>query len=168
MVRFSQPGVSASHAIDYFSMHMASDDCLAEQGQSEMVWVGRDAGRLGISGHVQKEEFQRLCEGEHPITGERLGQRERGPVRRVCYFGQISATKEVSIAHLVGGDKRIINWWREAAAGTAREIEAVIAGRLCQGGIDNKDRLTESMVAPSLPMKPAVCSIHNCMRMSAS
>src|ERR1700677_3143278 len=123
MVRFDQPCVSSSHAINYFSMHMASDDYLTEQGQAELVWIGCDAERLGLSGRVEKEEFQRLCEGKHPVSGERLGVRERGPVKRVCYFGQISAPKDVSIAYLVGGDERIGEWWREAVADTVREIE---------------------------------------------
>ena len=33
--------------------------------------------------------------------------RDSGPVKRVCYFGQISPPKDVSIAYLVGGDGRI-------------------------------------------------------------
>ncbi len=147
MVRFDQPCVSASHAINYFSMHMASDDYLTEQGRVEMVWVGRDARRLGLSGQVEKDEFQRLCEGKHPVSGERLGSRERGPVRRVCYFGKISAPKDVSIAYLVGVDSRIAGWWQEAVADTVKEIEAVTATRLRKGGVDDKDRLTGSMVA---------------------
>jgi len=76
-----------------------------------------------------------------------LGKRERGQVRRVCYFGQISAPKDVSIAYLVGQDERIARWWKEAVADTVKEIEAVTATRLRKGGEDNKDRLTGSMVA---------------------
>jgi len=76
-----------------------------------------------------------------------LGKRERGPVRRVCYFGQISAPKDVSIAYLVGQDERIAEWWKEAVADTVKEIEAVTATRLRKGGVDNKDRATGSMVA---------------------
>jgi hypothetical protein len=45
--------------------------------------------------------------GHRPLTGEKLGMRDSGPVKRVCYFGQISPPKDVSIAYLVGGDGRI-------------------------------------------------------------
>ena len=128
-------------------MHMASNDYLTEQGQAEMVWIGRDAERLRLSGNVEKEEFQRLREGKHTVSVERLGVRERGPVKRVCYFGQISAPKDVSIAYLVGGDERIGAWWEEAVADMVKEIEAVTATRLRKGGVDDKDRLTGSMVA---------------------
>ncbi len=147
MVRFDQPCVHLNHALNYFSMHMASDDYLTEQGQSEMVWIGKDAERLGLSGQLGKDEFSRLCGGLHPSLEERLGKRERGPVRRVCYFGQISAPKDVSIAYLVGGDERIAAWWKEAVTDTVKEIEAVTATRLRKGGIDDRDRLTGSMVA---------------------
>ncbi len=147
MVRFDQQCVHLNHALNYFSMHMASDDYLTEQGQSELVWIGKDAERLGLSGQVSKDEFARLCEGLHPSEEERLGKRERGPVKRVCYFGQISAPKDVSIAYLVGGDERIAGWWKEAVADTVKEIEAVTATRVRKGGIDDKDRQTGSMVA---------------------
>ena len=70
MVRFDQPCVNASHAINYFSMHMASDDYLTEQGQAEMIWIGHDAERLGLSGRVEKEEFKRLCEGKRTAEDE--------------------------------------------------------------------------------------------------
>ena len=46
MVRFDKPCVSLSHAVRYFERHMASDDYLTEEGQAEMVWIGRDAERL--------------------------------------------------------------------------------------------------------------------------
>jgi conjugative relaxase-like TrwC/TraI family protein len=54
--------------------------------------------------------------------------------RRICFFAQISAPKDVSIACLVGGDRRIASWWKEAVAETLREIEAVAATRVRKGG----------------------------------
>ena len=74
---------------------------------------------------VQKDDFRKLCEGKHPVTGETLSVRESGPVRRVCYFGQIAPPKDVSIAYLVGGDERIAGWWKEAVNDTVKEIEAI-------------------------------------------
>src|SRR5882762_3387273 len=100
MVRFDKPCVSVSHAVRYFEKHMASDDYLTEEGQAEMVWVGRDAERLRLSGQVQKDDFRKLCEGRHPVTDERLAVIDR-QVKRVCYFAQISPPKDVSVAYLV-------------------------------------------------------------------
>jgi conjugative relaxase-like TrwC/TraI family protein len=36
------------------------------------AWLGRGARRLGLDGVVGREEFQRVLEGRHPATGERL------------------------------------------------------------------------------------------------
>ena len=112
-----------------------------------MVWVGEGAERLGLQGTVQKDEFRRLCEGKHPVTGENLAAKERGPVKRVCYFGQVSPPKDVSIAYLVGGDERIAGWWKEAIKETVKEIEAVTATRIRKADIEDQNRYTGNMVA---------------------
>ena len=149
MVRFDKPCVNVTHALNYFKMHMAGDDYLTEHGQAEMVWVGRDAARLGLHGTVQKDDFRKLCEGKHPFTGHKLGGRERGVKQRICYFGQISPPKDVSIAYLVGGDERIARWWKDAVRDTVKEIEAVTATRIRIGKsrTEDQDRYTGSMVA---------------------
>src|SRR5262249_6051277 len=36
------------------------------------VWYGELAARWGLAGEVREEHFQRLAEGQHPITGEQL------------------------------------------------------------------------------------------------
>src|SRR5688572_2988609 len=36
------------------------------------AWVGGGARRLGLEGVVGRDEFQRVLEGRHPHTGERL------------------------------------------------------------------------------------------------
>jgi conjugative relaxase-like TrwC/TraI family protein len=147
MVRFDKPCVSVTHALNYFKMHMAGDDYLTEHGQAEMVWCGYDAARLGLHGTVLKDDFRKLCEGKHPVTGETLGVRDSGPVRRTCYFGQVSPPKDVSIAYLVGGDERIAGWWKDVVNDTIKEIEAITATRVRKGGIDDQDRFTGNMVA---------------------
>lgn len=60
--------------------------------------------------------------------------RDLGARRRICFFAQVSAPKHVSIACLVGGDRRIATWWKEAVAETVREIEAVAATRVRKAG----------------------------------
>jgi conjugative relaxase-like TrwC/TraI family protein len=149
MVRFDKPCVNVTHALNYFKMHMAGDDYLTEHGQAEMVWVGKDAALLGLHGTVQKDDFRKLCEGKHPVTGHKLGGRERGVKQRICYFGQISPPKDVSIAYLVGGDERIAQWWKDAVNDTVKEIEAVTATRIRIGKkrTEDQDRYTGGMVA---------------------
>ena len=81
-----------------------------------------------------------------PFTDKKLTPRDNGQNRRVCYFGQISAPKDVSIAHLVGGDSRIANWWQESVKETLKEIEGVTSTRVRLGGAI-EDRPTSNMVA---------------------
>ncbi|OAM87136.1 conjugal transfer protein [Termitidicoccus mucosus] len=146
MVRFDKPCIRVDAAVSYFRQHLRVGDYLTEEGQAEMVWFGQGAARLGLNGVCQLEALERLCAGQHPATGERLGVRDKGSKRRVCYFGQISAPKDVSIALLVGGDRRIEAWWQEAVQETLQEVEAVTATRVRRGGV-NADRVTGNMMA---------------------
>lgn len=146
MVRFDKPCCRVSGAVEYFREHMEIGDYLDQGGQAELIWFGQGADRLNLRGGCRREHFERLCEGRHPLTGERLTARDKGASRRVCFFGQISPPKDVSIACLVGGDERIQVWWDEAVRDTLREIEAVTATRVRRAGAD-EDRPTGNMVA---------------------
>lgn len=146
MVRFDQPCVLVSGAVEYFREHMAVGDYLTQAGKSQMTWTGAGAARLGRKGQCRMEHFENLCQGLHPETGEKLMVRDKGARRRVCFFGQISAPKDVSLLHLVGGDERIGRWWQEAVADTLGEIEAATATRVRRGGA-NEDRPTANMIA---------------------
>jgi len=146
MVRFDKPCVLVKGAVEYFREHMALGDYLTQEGQTEMTWVGAGAERLGLTGHCQLPHFENLCRGLHPVTGEKLMVRDKGAFRRVCYFGQISPPKDVSVLYLVGGDQRIGGWWREAVTETLREMEGVTATRVRRDG-ENTDRVTGNMVA---------------------
>ncbi len=146
MVRFDQPCFLVKGAVEYFREHMALGDYLTEAGQAEMAWVGKGAAMLGLSGLCDLTHFERLCRGRHPLTDEKLMVRDKGSRRRVCYFGQVSPPKDVSVLHLVGGDERIAGWWRDAVDETVREIEAVTATRVRRDGA-NGNRVTSNMVA---------------------
>ena len=146
MVRVDQPCRSIEGALNYFTEHMGKGDYLTQGGQLQMVWYGQGAEMLNLRGEVQVEQFAHLCAGKDPETGERLMVREKAN-RRVCYFAQISAPKDVSIARLVGEDKRIDQWWQESVRETLREIEAVIETRVRGSGRRDEDRITGKMVA---------------------
>lgn len=146
MVRFDKPCVLVAGAVEYFREHMVVGDYLTESGAAEMTWAGRGAERLGLRGTCRLDEFERLCQGLHPATGEKLLVRDKGEGRRVGYFGQVSPPKDVSLLHLVGGDQRIAAWWEESVRETLREIESTTATRVRRGGA-NYDRVTGNMVA---------------------
>jgi conjugative relaxase-like TrwC/TraI family protein len=146
MVRFDKPCVHVSHAANYFSIHMAKQDYLSQGGAVTMTWVGKGAERLHLPETVIENDFVQLCRGYDPTTGKRLMVRDKGIQRRVCYFGQISPPKDVSVTYLVGGDERIEKWWQESVKETLAEIEAVTATRVRRGRAD-EDRMTGEMIA---------------------
>jgi conjugative relaxase-like TrwC/TraI family protein len=145
MVRFDQPCYAVKGAVEYFREHMALGDYLSQHGRAEMTWCGKGAEQLGLAGQCDLVQFEKLCRGLHPAAGEKLMVRDKGAARRVCYFGQISPPKDVSVLHLVGGDARIAGWWTEAVAETLVEMEAVAATRVRRGG-KNEDRTTGNVV----------------------
>lgn len=149
MVRFDKPCVLANGAVEYFREHMAVGDYLTQEGKVEMTWQGQGAKRLGLEGACELAHFTNLCAGLHPVTGVKLMVRNKGENRRVCYFGQISPPKDVSVLHLVGGDERIGQWWQEAVAETLKEAEALTATRVRRDG-QNFDRRTGEMVAAAV------------------
>jgi conjugative relaxase-like TrwC/TraI family protein len=146
MVRFDKPCLRVKGAVEYFREHMGIGDYLNQGGQADLTWYGRGAERLGLKGQCRPEDFENLCRRRHPRTGEKLTVRDRGTAGRVCYFGQISPPKYVSLACLVGGDERIRAWWDEAVRETLQEMEALTATRVRRNGADD-DRHTGNMVA---------------------
>jgi conjugative relaxase-like TrwC/TraI family protein len=146
MVRFDKPCRRATGAVDYFREHLGVGDYLTEGKQTQMTWFGRGAVRLGLEGACDLVHFENLCRGRHPISGDKLMVRDKGAQRRVCYFGQISAPKDVSLAYLVGGDQRIGAWWDEAIKTALAEIEVVTATRVRRQGAC-EDRVTGNMIA---------------------
>lgn len=92
-------------------------DYYAEGQRVSGEWIGLGAERLGLSGEVRAEEFLRLCDNQHPETGEKLTQRIKttrrdgediAANRRIFYDFTFSPPKSVSLAAFVGGDQRIL------------------------------------------------------------
>jgi conjugative relaxase-like TrwC/TraI family protein len=104
------------NAKGYFEEHLCVGDYYAEHQRVQGEWVGEGAALLGLSGQVRRDQFLSLCENQHPASREFLTQRQNttrrdggGEVanRRVSYDFTFSPPKSVSIAALVGGDRRI-------------------------------------------------------------
>jgi len=88
----------------------------------EGEWLGLGAEKLGLKGAVGEEAFIALCEGKHPETGLRLGQRlnlvrhEGDDVkanRRIFFDFTIAPPKSVSVVALFQ-DQRILELHEQA------------------------------------------------------
>ncbi len=144
------------NAQSYFEEHLAVGDYYSEGEQVVGEWIGVGAKALGLSGAVGKDAFLRLCENQHPQTGERLTARTKdtrssadggeAANRRVFFDFTFSPPKSVSIAALVGEDQRIVAAHRAAVKIAAIELERFAATRVRMAGA-NADRTTGNIVA---------------------
>ena len=131
------------NAKEYFEEHLCVGDYYDEGQRVAGEWFGLGAEQLGLSGKVRADDFLRLCENQHPATGETLTQRlnttriedgEKAANRRIFYDFTFSPPKSVSFAALAGDDERIVEAHDRAVRSALREFEAFAATRVRVGG----------------------------------
>jgi conjugative relaxase-like TrwC/TraI family protein len=107
------------------------------------TWHGQLAEQWGLVGDVDDERFQRLAEGQHPMTGEALvrhqtacrytngaGKTVTAMEHRAAWDATFSAPKSVSLTALVGGDDRVREAHRHAVSAALQELEPYVQARL--------------------------------------
>jgi conjugative relaxase-like TrwC/TraI family protein len=144
MLRISK-ALSASQAQTYHAREFASpEQSYWSRGQEVPgQWQGQLAGEFGMSGPVGAEEFARLSEGQHPVTGEQLvqhrqayeytgsdGKTIKSVEHRAGWDATFSAPKSISLTALVGGDERIREAHREAVTIALTELERYTQARI--------------------------------------
>ena len=118
-----------------------------------MGWRGGGAARIGRK--VRADDFLRLCENQHPATGEKLtpelkttrikdGQTVAD--RRIFYDFTFSPPKSVSLAGFLGDDERIFKAHDRAARVALKNFEDFAATRIRIGGA-RSERLTGNFAA---------------------
>jgi conjugative relaxase-like TrwC/TraI family protein len=145
MVSLSPNALSASHAQRYHREEFAhaKSNYYTEGDRVCGEWRGQLAARLGLAGEVSAEQFARLTEGQHPLTGERLVRHrasyeyvnEKGePVQsvehRAGWDAVFSAPKSVSVTAFVGGDERVREAHRESVLVAAAAMEKYAQARM--------------------------------------
>ena len=144
MLTISNP-LSASQAQAYHAEEFsnARENYYTQGDQIRGEWHGRLAEQWGLRGEVGEEHFQRLTEGQHPITGEQLvrhkaareyvnehGQKVRTMEHRAGWDATFSAPKSVSLTALVGGDERIREAHQQSVAVALDELERYTQARI--------------------------------------
>jgi conjugative relaxase-like TrwC/TraI family protein len=124
MIRISQQD-SASAAKSYYS----TADYYTEGQELVGSWGGKGAARLALSGTVDKESFDRLCDNLDPRTGKQLTVRTRAE-RTVGYDFTFSVPKSVSLLYGRTGDEQILDAFRWSVDETMREMEAEMQTRV--------------------------------------
>ena len=132
-------------AKDYFKQELAQADYYMKDGQQiSGEWHGLGAKALGLAGGIEKESFDRLCDNQHPETGEQLTARMKAN-RRATYDFTFDAPKSVTLAYELGGDERVRAAFQESVRETMAEVEQAMAVRVRKGG-QFHDRVTGNMV----------------------
>ena len=158
MLTISKP-LSAAQARRYHTdeFQNARENYYSEGELIRGAWHGQLASQWGLGGEVREEHFQRLAEGQHPITGEQLvrhqtaretknasGHAVTTMEHRAGWDGTFSAPKSVSITALVGRDDRVREAHRESVRVALNELELYVAARL---GGNRRPETTGNFVA---------------------
>jgi conjugative relaxase-like TrwC/TraI family protein len=120
-------------------------------------WRGKLAEEMNLRGAVKTEQFERLCDGLHPETGEQLvrhapvkkytnryGKEITTMTHRAGWDATFSAPKSVSLAAIVGGDERIKEAHRKSVYRALDEVEKHIEARI---GGNNPSERTGKMIS---------------------
>ncbi len=106
-------------------------------------WHGHLAARWGLAGDVREDHFERLADGQHPLTGQQLvrvqptrvsrdvsGHQPDTRAHRAGWDATFSAPKSVSLTALVGGDVRVADAHRASVSVALEELERYTQARL--------------------------------------
>ena len=144
MITISKP-LSAGQARAYHAEEFgnARENYYTEGERIAGEWHGKLAEQWSLQGEVREENFQRLSEGQHPITGEQLvryqtpreyanesGEKIKTMEHRAGWDATFSAPKSVSLTALVGGDERVREAHRESVGVALDELEKYVQARL--------------------------------------
>jgi len=143
MLTISKP-LSAGQARRYHEEEFqnARENYYTEGEVIRGLWYGELTARWGLVGPVMEQHFQRLADGQHPITGEQLvrhqtarettnarGDRVTTMEHRAGWDATFSAPKSVSLTALVGGDERVREAHRESVRVALKELEPYVQAR---------------------------------------
>ncbi|HEX3600546.1 MAG TPA: MobF family relaxase [Lacipirellulaceae bacterium] len=132
-----------SHAAGAKSYYTTSDYYVDGQERAG-VWRGEGAKKLGLSGEIQRADWDALCDGLDPKSGEKLLQRIKDN-RTVGYDFNFHVPKSVSVLYAATKDERIVDAFRASVDATMREIETEMQTRVRKDG-KNEDRRTGNML----------------------
>ena len=144
MLTISKP-LSAGQAQTYHKEEFANaqENYYSEGDRIRGEWHGRLAQEWGLRGEVQEEHFQRLANGQHPLTAEQLVRHQtareyvtaRGETvstmeHRAGWDATFSAPKSVSLTALVGGDEAVRQAHRDSVKVALNEMERFVQARM--------------------------------------
>lgn len=131
MIRMIQ-SQSLHHAKSYFSQSLRQSDYYLNGQELPGRFNGRIVARLGLDDAIHRKTFHALCENKHPLTKQKLTQRNH-PNRRVGYDINFHCPKSVSALHVLSKDTHIMDAFRESVTETMLDIERQVQTRVRKG-----------------------------------
>src|SRR5579871_3583906 len=135
MLRVTQQS-NAAAAKKYYS----AADYYTEGQELVGRWGGEGAKRLGLTGVIDRDSFELLCDNRDPRTKGPLTVRTKEE-RTVGYDFTFSVPKSVSLLYAMTGDGQILEAFRAAVHETMSDVEADMQTRVRKGKQDT-DRTT--------------------------
>lgn len=116
---------NAGAATAYYNSALSKQDYYADERNVAGIWSGLTAQRLGLSGEVTKEQFEKIVNNR--IPGEE-GQEQKltprdNPNRRAGYDFTFNAPKSVSVAYAINNDENLLKAHQIAVARAMQEVE---------------------------------------------
>src|ERR1041384_289171 len=151
--------LAAGQAKDYFDAEYTNtqESYYSERESIKGKWFGRQAEAWELHGEIDSEHFERLCEGQHPLSGDQLvrhltphkyenafGETVETSEHRAGWDATFSAPKSVSLAALVGGDERILEAHDRSVDVALNELEKYVQARI---GGNHPAQTTGKMIA---------------------
>ena len=134
------PTSSAAQAKSYYRQA----DYYTQDQELPGVWHGRGAARLGLTGNVDKAQFDALCDNLNPTTGEPITLATRAN-RTVGYDFNFHAPKSLSLLQAMTNDASLLQAFQTAVDETMALIEADMQTRV-RKGYQYQERTTGNMV----------------------
>ena len=144
MLTISKP-LSADQAQSYHAKEFTAreQNYWSQRGVITGEWQGRLAAQFGLAGAVSAEDFAKLSQGQHPVTGEQLvrqrasyeyqdadGKTVKTMEHRAGWDATFSAPKSVSLTALVGGDDNVRMAHRESVRVALEQLENYTQARI--------------------------------------
>lgn len=132
----------------YLEEHLDYSDYVGEKEKVVGEWFGELRSEVGVDGpcHGSKDTgFRALCDGLHPLTGERLTPHVREDGIRFFDF-QADTPKSVSVLAVTMGDRRLVEAHNASVRVGIRELERFAAYRAGTNAAQRAPEITGKIV----------------------
>ncbi|MBF4180368.1 conjugative transfer relaxase/helicase TraI [Lelliottia nimipressuralis] len=114
--------------------YYGKEDNYYVSGALDDRWLGKGAEKLGLEGRVDATTLDAVMAGKLPDGSDLTRMSGDKNTHRAGYDLTFSAPKGVSMAILIGGDKKLLDAHNRAVEITMREVESLVTARLTENG----------------------------------